>query len=120
MRPTRRPPQEAIKFFKWAFEKGGKMAEELDYIPMPDSVVKLIEKTWIGRDQELSAVASRTRCSALSGARDPGLGANVWAPAQERQRAMREPTERSGERISSRLSYKYRGLAWQTWRFRAT
>ena len=30
------------------------MAEELDYIPMPDSVVKLIEKTWIGRDQELS------------------------------------------------------------------
>jgi phosphate transport system substrate-binding protein len=22
------------------------MAEDLDYIPMPDSVVKLIEKTW--------------------------------------------------------------------------
>jgi phosphate transport system substrate-binding protein len=22
------------------------MAEELDYIPMPDNVVKLIEKTW--------------------------------------------------------------------------
>jgi phosphate transport system substrate-binding protein len=37
---------EAIKFFKWAFDKGDKMAEELDYIPMPDSVVKLIEKTW--------------------------------------------------------------------------
>jgi phosphate transport system substrate-binding protein len=37
---------EAIKFFKWAFEKGGKAAEELDYIPMPDNVVKLIEKTW--------------------------------------------------------------------------
>jgi phosphate transport system substrate-binding protein len=38
--------QEAIKFFKWSFEKGAKMAEELDYIPMPESVVKLIEKTW--------------------------------------------------------------------------
>ncbi|WP_440635635.1 phosphate ABC transporter substrate-binding protein PstS [Bradyrhizobium sp. PUT101] len=38
--------QEAIKFFKWAFEKGDKMAEELDYIPMPDTVVKQIEKTW--------------------------------------------------------------------------
>ena len=38
--------QEAIKFFKYAFEKGGKMAEELDYIPMPDAVVKQIEKTW--------------------------------------------------------------------------
>jgi phosphate transport system substrate-binding protein len=37
---------EAVKFFKWAFAKGDKMAEELDYIPMPDSVVKLIEKTW--------------------------------------------------------------------------
>jgi phosphate transport system substrate-binding protein len=37
---------EAIKFFTWAFEKGGKMAEELDYIPMPEPVVKLIEKTW--------------------------------------------------------------------------
>ncbi|QOZ37044.1 phosphate ABC transporter substrate-binding protein PstS [Bradyrhizobium sp. CCBAU 53421] len=38
--------QEALKFFKYAFEKGDKAAEELDYIPMPDSVVKLIEKTW--------------------------------------------------------------------------
>jgi phosphate transport system substrate-binding protein len=37
---------EAIKFFKWSFEKGGKAAEELDYIPMPEPVVKLIEKTW--------------------------------------------------------------------------
>jgi phosphate transport system substrate-binding protein len=38
--------QEAIKFFKWSFANGGKMAEELDYIPMPEPVVKLIEKTW--------------------------------------------------------------------------
>src|SRR5471030_3214581 len=37
---------EAVKFFTWAFAKGGKMAEELDYIPMPEPVVKLIEKTW--------------------------------------------------------------------------
>ena len=37
---------EAIKFFKWAFANGGKMAEELDYIPMPENVVKMIEKTW--------------------------------------------------------------------------
>jgi phosphate transport system substrate-binding protein len=38
--------KEAVKFFSWAFKNGGKMAEELDYIPMPDNVVKLIEKTW--------------------------------------------------------------------------
>src|ERR1700728_1183988 len=37
---------EAVKFFKWAFANGGKMAEELDYIPMPEPVVKMIEKTW--------------------------------------------------------------------------
>jgi phosphate transport system substrate-binding protein len=37
---------EAVKFFKWAFANGGKMAEELDYIPMPDAVVKMIENTW--------------------------------------------------------------------------
>ncbi len=37
---------EALKFFAWAFEKGDKMAEELDYIAMPDSVVKLIKTTW--------------------------------------------------------------------------
>jgi phosphate transport system substrate-binding protein len=37
---------EAIKFFTFAFAKGSKSAEELDYIPMPESVVKLIEKSW--------------------------------------------------------------------------
>ena len=38
--------QEAIKFFKFSFEKGAKMAEDLDYIPMPDAVIQQIEKTW--------------------------------------------------------------------------
>ena len=38
--------QDALKFFKYSFEKGGKMAEDLDYIPMPEAVVKQIEKTW--------------------------------------------------------------------------
>ncbi len=28
---------EALKFFSWAFAKGGKAAEELDYIPMPEA-----------------------------------------------------------------------------------
>jgi phosphate transport system substrate-binding protein len=38
--------RETIKFFAWTFSKGSKMAEELDYIPMPDPVVALIKKTW--------------------------------------------------------------------------
>ena len=37
---------EALNFFGWAFEKGDKMAEELDYIPMPKPVVELVKKTW--------------------------------------------------------------------------
>ena len=37
---------EALKFFAWAFKSGDKMAEELDYVPMPDKVVADIEKTW--------------------------------------------------------------------------
>lgn len=36
--------QEAIKFFRWAFAKGDKMAEDLDYVPLPDNVVALVEK----------------------------------------------------------------------------
>jgi phosphate transport system substrate-binding protein len=37
---------EALKFFAWSYAKGDKMAEELDYVPMPDKVVKDIEKMW--------------------------------------------------------------------------
>jgi phosphate transport system substrate-binding protein len=37
---------EALKFFGWAFDKGAKMAEELDYVPMPEAVVKQIKTTW--------------------------------------------------------------------------
>src|SRR5208283_3460644 len=32
---------EALKFFGWAFANGGKAAEELDYIPLPESLVAL-------------------------------------------------------------------------------
>ena len=35
--------KEAIAFFNWAFEKGNKTAEELDYIPMPANVIKEIK-----------------------------------------------------------------------------
>jgi phosphate transport system substrate-binding protein len=38
--------KEALKFFDWAFTKGGKMAEELDYIAMPENVVALIKREW--------------------------------------------------------------------------
>jgi phosphate transport system substrate-binding protein len=37
---------EALKFFAWSYKNGGKMAEELDYVPMPGNVVKDIEASW--------------------------------------------------------------------------
>jgi phosphate transport system substrate-binding protein len=37
---------EALKFFDWAYKSGDKMAEDLDYVPMPDAVVDLIHKEW--------------------------------------------------------------------------
>jgi phosphate transport system substrate-binding protein len=37
---------EALKFFAWAYRNGGKMAQDLDYIPMPASVVKQVEAKW--------------------------------------------------------------------------
>jgi phosphate transport system substrate-binding protein len=37
---------EALKFFAWSYKNGAKMAEELDYVPMPANVVADIEKSW--------------------------------------------------------------------------
>ena len=38
--------KEVLNFFDWAYEKGGKMATELDYVPLPENVVKLIRAAW--------------------------------------------------------------------------
>jgi phosphate transport system substrate-binding protein len=36
----------ALKFFDWAYKNGGKMAADLDYVPLPDSVVKIVKESW--------------------------------------------------------------------------
>jgi phosphate transport system substrate-binding protein len=38
---------EALKFFAWGYTKGAKMAEELDYVPLPAAVVTAIQKVWV-------------------------------------------------------------------------
>jgi phosphate transport system substrate-binding protein len=38
--------KEVLKFFEWSFKNGDKMASELDYVAMPDPVVKLIQSVW--------------------------------------------------------------------------
>jgi len=35
-----------LKFFDWCYTKGQKEAEALNYVPMPENVVELVEKTW--------------------------------------------------------------------------
>jgi phosphate transport system substrate-binding protein len=36
----------ALKFFDWAFANGDKAAADLDYVPMPDNVVKMVAAMW--------------------------------------------------------------------------
>ncbi len=49
MRKAQEDPESAkrvLDFFSWAYEKGGKLADDLSYIPMPANVVELIHKEW--------------------------------------------------------------------------
>jgi phosphate transport system substrate-binding protein len=36
----------SLKFFEWAYKNGDKVADDLDYVPMPDSVKLAVAKTW--------------------------------------------------------------------------
>jgi phosphate transport system substrate-binding protein len=38
--------REVLKFFHWAYHNGAQMASQLDYVAMPESVIKLVEATW--------------------------------------------------------------------------
>lgn len=38
--------KDALKFFDWAYKNGDKMAEELDYVPLPKSVKESVVKSW--------------------------------------------------------------------------
>ena len=37
---------EALKFFDWAYRNGAKMAADLNYVPLPDSLIKQVRATW--------------------------------------------------------------------------
>lgn len=38
--------KEVLKFFDWAYSKGGKLAADLDYVPLPENVINLIRESW--------------------------------------------------------------------------
>jgi len=55
-----KPAQAAasLKFFEWAYKGGDKVADDLDYVPMPASVKTIIEKSWAAiKDTSGKAVA---------------------------------------------------------------
>jgi phosphate transport system substrate-binding protein len=35
-----------LNFFDWAYRNGGQLAEQLDYVPMPQSVINAAEQSW--------------------------------------------------------------------------
>jgi phosphate transport system substrate-binding protein len=48
---------EVLKFFDWAYRNGDKMALELDYVPMPDSMVSQVEAQWASTIKDASGKA---------------------------------------------------------------
>ena len=46
-RPDNTPnAQEAVKFFRWAYNNGAKAATDLDYVAMPSEVIAQVERLW--------------------------------------------------------------------------
>ena len=46
----------ALKFFDWAYRNGGQMAAELDYVPLPASLIQQVRTTWKNRIKGVPAM----------------------------------------------------------------
>jgi phosphate transport system substrate-binding protein len=47
----------ALKFFEWAYASGDKLASDLEYVPLPDSVKNLTRKLWTDNLKDASGKA---------------------------------------------------------------
>ena len=47
----------SLKFFEWAYVNGDKMADELEYVPLPTSVKDLVRKSWGANIKDASGKA---------------------------------------------------------------
>ena len=58
-----RPAQtaNALKFFEWAYASGDKMAAELEYVPLPDSLKAMVRKLWAEQIKDASGKAIAIR-----------------------------------------------------------
>jgi phosphate transport system substrate-binding protein len=48
---------EVLKFYDWSFKNGQKMAEELDYVPLPPALVAMIQDAWKTQIKDASGKA---------------------------------------------------------------
>ncbi|WP_263557872.1 phosphate ABC transporter substrate-binding protein PstS [Paucibacter sp. B2R-40] len=47
----------ALKFFDWVYSNGDKMADDLDYVPLPDNVKELVRKHWAANVKDAAGKA---------------------------------------------------------------
>ncbi len=63
MQRTQEKPANAtavLKFFNWAYANGDQMADDLDYVPMPDSIKPAVQKVWAElKDSSGKSVATK-------------------------------------------------------------
>ena len=45
-----------LKFFDWAYGQGGKLASDLNYVPLPENVQNLIRKAWKDQIRDVSGL----------------------------------------------------------------
>ena len=49
--------QQVLKFFDWAYKNGAPAAADLDYVPMPVEVTKLVQEAWRANLKDASGKA---------------------------------------------------------------
>ena len=55
---------EALKFFNWAYKSGTQMAADLDYVTLPESVIKQVRATWKSEIKGIPALSDATSAGA--------------------------------------------------------
>ena len=55
---------EALKFFNWAYKSGAQMASDLDYVPLPDALIKQVRATWKSEIKGIPALSDATLADA--------------------------------------------------------
>jgi phosphate transport system substrate-binding protein len=48
---------EALKFFSWSYKNGTKMAADLDFVPLPASLIESVRKTWKSQIKGIPSIA---------------------------------------------------------------